>query len=522
MEHTPITSRSLSQNRVNGECVAAHITWTSARGKREREKHIARWQLDAVPVDKPSSDREYRAIIQTTNLDRTLILLVSSRRGGGVATFLLRELLRMRMSPSTQVDVPGEKERSCFSIYVWPISHRAFSSFFLPLWCTRADYIRGHVIHESSFSTNFDEFVIFLCFNHLRDLYTQRYIFINSLPPPVVSPGFDISVIRRRAVQLEGDVRVGVSLPASQPRTTIIYLCRYVPIVYLHAVVSRPALTAHVASTAARVNAIRRLFPASCRRLFRCAFFAPWLAMHLRCRASSSHVEEDALLPSSASSPPSSAATGVFDRATTTCVATKVDEYRYATTTGPSIRPARTYAIAIGIDGCCWAHARLRESFRRPGIIRTILCSLRIAWNCSGCADTWYDKARYGVRVGIVIGVGCPKQNNARGYTVICRAERLWYKSSCAEDKQRVAIDRQSPPTHPEDARCISRLGKRNVATTAAMVLYTLERFSRSIREQVRQDEDTREPSRTFVDKEHGRFYLRIIMGIVGIHCWRT
>lgn len=123
--------------------------------------------------------------------------------------------------------------------------------------------------------------------------------------------------------------------------------------------------------------------------------------MHLRHRASSSQVdEEDVLLSSSASSPPSSAATGVFDRATTTCVASKVDEYRYAATTGPSIRPARTYAIAVGIGGCCWAHARLRESFRRPGVIsiRTIFTrSLRIARSCSGCVDTWYHKARYGV-----------------------------------------------------------------------------------------------------------------------------
>lgn len=98
-----------------------------------------------------------------------------------------------------------------------------------------------------------------------------------------------------------------------------------------------------------------------------------------------------------------------------------------------------------------------------------------------------------------------------------CRAERLWYKSSCAEDKQRVAIDRQSPPTHPEDARYISWLGERNVATKAA--IHTLERFSRSIREQVRQDEGTHEISRTFVDGEHGRFYLRIIMGK---YCWRN
>lgn len=189
--------------------------------------------------------------------------------------------------------------------------------------------------------------------------------------------------LRYTSLQLEGDVRVGVSPPASQTRTTIIYLCRYVPIVYLHTVVPRPVLTAHVAPTAARVNAIR-LFPASCWRLFRRAFFAPWLAMYLRRRASSSHVgEEDTLLPSSASSPPSSAATGVFERATTTCVATKVDEYRYATT-GPSIRPAQTYAIVIRIDDC-WAHARSRKSFRSRIISQNDICVVyESRWLC------WY------------------------------------------------------------------------------------------------------------------------------------
>lgn len=64
----------------------------------------------------------------------------------------------MRTSPWTQVDVPGEKERGVASQYTYDLfSHRAFSSFLLPLRCTRADYIRGHVIREGSFSTNFDE-----------------------------------------------------------------------------------------------------------------------------------------------------------------------------------------------------------------------------------------------------------------------------------------------------------------------------------------------------------------------------
>lgn len=80
-----------------------------------------------------------------------------------------------------------------------------------------------------------------------------------------------------RAVQFEGNVRVGVSLSASEPRSTVIYLCRYVPIVYLYAV-SRPALTAHTTSTAARVNAIRGLFPASSRRVSSC--FLCTLARH--------------------------------------------------------------------------------------------------------------------------------------------------------------------------------------------------------------------------------------------------
>ena len=48
--------------------------------------------------------------------------------------------------------------------------------------------------------------------------------FVDSPSPPVAAPpGFDSSVIHRRAVQFEG---VGVvSPPASQPRTVVIYLC---------------------------------------------------------------------------------------------------------------------------------------------------------------------------------------------------------------------------------------------------------------------------------------------------------
>lgn len=62
-------------------------------------------------------------------------------------------------------------------------------------------------------------------------------------------------------------------------------------------------------------------------------------------------------------------------------------------------------------------------------------------------------------------------------------------------------------------------LGLENdVATTAAMIVYTLKRFSRSIHEQIRRDEGMRQASRILVDGEYGRFYLRIIMGK---HWWR-